>query len=97
MRSRALYYSMTSKAEIQQKIDDYVSSIKQNSKKYPPYALGISAFAAGVVSIAVARKIHVRYFQRIQNSDWITPDVFERKRWVKGVVTRCAILCQWLP
>jgi len=31
--------------------------------------------------------VHRRYYRRFPNSDWITPDVFAKKRWIKGVVT----------
>ncbi|KAK7439068.1 putative endonuclease lcl3 [Stygiomarasmius scandens] len=41
-------------------------------------------FAAGGFVICSA---HARYFQRIQNSNWITPQIFAQKRWIQGVVT----------
>lgn len=30
-----------------------------------------------------------RYWRRIRNSDYVTSGMLDRKRWVKGVVTRC--------
>ncbi|KAF9265087.1 SNase-domain-containing protein [Marasmius fiardii PR-910] len=35
----------------------------------------------------VALKVYSRSFRRIKNSNWVTPDLFTKKRWIKGVVT----------
>lgn len=82
-----LTLAMSPNVDIRQEIDDFVSRVKESVQKNPPIVLGVSAFAAGVVSIAVGRKVYIRNFRRIQNGDWITPDVFAKKKWIKGVVT----------
>ncbi len=58
--------------------------------QYPTEILVFSAFAVGAVTTFGGRRVYTRYLRRIQNGDWVTPDMIERKRWVKGVVTRSA-------
>ncbi|KAK0483683.1 hypothetical protein IW261DRAFT_1464535 [Armillaria novae-zelandiae] len=55
--------------------------------QYPTEVLVCSAFAIGAVTTFGGRRVYTRYFRRIQNGDWVTPDMIARKRWVKGVVT----------
>ncbi|PBK96916.1 nuclease [Armillaria gallica] len=55
--------------------------------QYPTEILVFSAFAVGGVTTFGGRRVYTRYFRRIQNGDWVTPDMIARKRWVKGVVT----------
>ncbi|KAJ7600785.1 hypothetical protein C8J56DRAFT_911288 [Mycena floridula] len=78
---------MSSVAEIQRKFDDYVAQVRKDTKKYPPYALGTTAFAAGIVSIVAGRSLYVRHFRRIKNADWVNPTVLLKKKWIKGYVT----------
>ncbi|KAJ4480981.1 hypothetical protein J3R30DRAFT_3462874 [Lentinula aciculospora] len=66
--------------EIKEYVETKVSSI-------PSQFLVASAFAAGAITTIGASRIYGRYFRRIQNSDWITPEIFEKKRWIKGVVS----------
>jgi hypothetical protein len=71
--------------------DAYITRFNEQCKQLgipPSAAVGAGAFTAGVVAIVAGRKIHSRYFKRIQNSDWVTPDVFQRRKWLKGVATR---------
>lgn len=68
-------------------VDEYVQKLKDSTKDYSPYGSGLAIFGAGVVSLFAGRKIHNRYFRRIPNGDWITPNVFKRKLWIKGYVT----------
>ena len=74
---------------MEDKLNALIVKAKQETRNLPPYVVPASAFAAGVLSIVGCRRIYVRNFRRITNSDWITPDVFKRKKWIKGVVTRC--------
>jgi len=41
----------------------------------------------GIVGTLVMKRVDARYFRRIPNSDWITPDILGKERWLKGVVT----------
>lgn len=56
----------------------------------PPESLALAAFLLGSASTLAAARIHKRFYRRFPSADWITPDVFARQRWIKGVVTRCA-------
>jgi hypothetical protein len=49
--------------------------------------VAITAFALGSVTTVTAALAYTRYGRRLRNGEWITPDVFEKKRWIKGVVT----------
>ncbi|KAH7924409.1 staphylococcal nuclease [Leucogyrophana mollusca] len=53
----------------------------------PITVIALSAFALGSVSTLAAAFTYRRYFRRLRTSEWITPDVLARKRWIKGVVT----------
>ncbi|THU80849.1 SNase-domain-containing protein [Dendrothele bispora CBS 962.96] len=54
----------------------------------PNFQLGLATGAIlGVVGGLAGHRIYARYFRRIQNSAWITPDILRRKQWIKGVVT----------
>jgi len=52
-----------------------------------PTTLSAIAFAVGCLSTITLSRIHRRYFRRFPSSEWVTPDVLKRRRWVKGVVT----------
>jgi len=49
--------------------------------------LALSVLALGSTSTIGTVFVYRRFFRRIRNGDWITPDVFAKKRWIKGVVT----------
>ncbi|KAF5381914.1 hypothetical protein D9757_007538 [Collybiopsis confluens] len=70
-----------------QELKDYVAQLKKQSSTIPPAILMVSAFTVGAGTALGCSRIYVRYFKRIQNSDWLTPEVFQRKRWIKGFVT----------
>ncbi|TRM63161.1 hypothetical protein BD626DRAFT_495720 [Schizophyllum amplum] len=53
----------------------------------PPEQLAFAAFAAGSLCLAAGYRVHKRYFRRIQNADWVRPDLLARKEWMKGRVT----------
>lgn len=47
------------------------------------------AFLLGSAIALGASSVHRRFFKRIKNAEWITPDLLGGKRWITGVVTRC--------
>ncbi|KZT25059.1 nuclease [Neolentinus lepideus HHB14362 ss-1] len=53
----------------------------------PPPLLALASFSLGSASALLAASVYRRYFRRIPNGDWVTPDIFRNRRWVKGVVT----------
>ncbi|KAJ6448882.1 nuclease [Mycena sanguinolenta] len=53
----------------------------------PMPVLALSAFALGSITAVSGTMVYRRYFRRLKNGDWVTPDVFAKKRWVKGMVT----------
>ncbi|KAG0691481.1 hypothetical protein DFH29DRAFT_986269 [Suillus ampliporus] len=45
------------------------------------------SFFLGSVSTLGATFVYRRYFRRLRTAEWVTPDVLERRGWVRGVVT----------
>lgn len=68
-----------------------MTNLEKKASSIPPQILVTSAFAAGAITAIGVSRIYSRYFKRIQNSDWITPESFQKKRWIKGIVTRCEL------
>jgi hypothetical protein len=54
----------------------------------PVAYLVLSGFVLGSVSTLGATFVYRRYFRRLRTAEWVTPDVLQQKRWVRGVVTR---------
>ena len=50
--------------------------------------LSLISFSLGIAFAVATSAIHKRYFYRFKTGDWVTPDVFEKRRWIKGVVTK---------
>jgi endonuclease YncB( thermonuclease family) len=51
-------------------------------------AAGIAlAFLLGSATARGASAAYRRFFKRIKNAEWITPDVLRRRRWITGIVT----------
>jgi len=48
-------------------------------------------FLLGSTTAISSVLVYKRYGKRIKNSDWITPKHLAKKRWIKGVVTRCCL------
>jgi hypothetical protein len=65
-----------------------VSQLQSQVAEIPKPALALSIFALGSVSTITTTFVYRRFFRRLKTGDWITPDVFAKKRWVKGVVTK---------
>ncbi|TFY56913.1 hypothetical protein EVG20_g8747 [Dentipellis fragilis] len=53
----------------------------------PPEALIAVAFVLGGATAIATGTVYKRFFKRIPNSEWITPDILARRRWIKGTVT----------
>jgi hypothetical protein len=47
------------------------------------------AFFLGCATALGTSSIYRRFFKRIKNAEWVTPNLLKRKRWITGVVTRC--------
>ncbi|KAJ3868514.1 hypothetical protein EV359DRAFT_60605 [Lentinula novae-zelandiae] len=73
--------------KLPQELKEYVTNLEKKASSIPPQILVTSAFAAGAITAIGVSRIYSRYFKRIQNSDWITPESFQKKRWIKGIVT----------
>ncbi|EMD32806.1 hypothetical protein CERSUDRAFT_143387 [Gelatoporia subvermispora B] len=63
------------------------SALDARLASLPPHLVALSAFLLGGASALTARHAYARYFRRIPNSDWVTPDILAKRRWVKGYVT----------
>lgn len=67
-----------------------IDGLKEEVEKIsPPLAFALVALGSGA-TITTAF-VYRRYFRRIRSGDWITPDVFAKRKWIKGVVTRYVI------
>lgn len=53
----------------------------------PVAYLVLSGFVLGSISTLGATFVYRRYFRRLRTAEWVTPDVLQQKRWVRGVVT----------
>ena len=47
------------------------------------------AFFLGSATALGASSVYRRFFKRIKNAEWITPELLGGKRWITGIVTRC--------
>ncbi|KAF9074457.1 hypothetical protein BDP27DRAFT_1214238 [Rhodocollybia butyracea] len=68
-------------------LEQYVTTLENKVSSIPPLLLLASACAAGAITALGVSRIHFRYFKRLENSDWITPDNYQKKRWIKGIVS----------
>ncbi|KAJ7116344.1 nuclease [Mycena epipterygia] len=73
--------------EAPEKIQGLFSRAQSQLDAIPGPVLALSAFALGSLTTASGTLVYRRYFRRLKNGDWVTPDVFANKRWVKGRVT----------
>ncbi|KAJ7746604.1 hypothetical protein B0H16DRAFT_941717 [Mycena metata] len=76
-----------SKVEPPEEIQGLVKRARSKLDAIPGPVLALSAFAFGSATTLSGTFLYRRYFRRFKTGDWITPDVFARKRWVKGMVT----------
>ncbi|KAJ6460362.1 hypothetical protein C8R47DRAFT_1161010 [Mycena vitilis] len=75
------------KGEPPEEIQGLVRRAQSKLNDVPSPVLVLSAFALGSITTLSSGIMYRRYFRRLKNGDWITPDVFAKKRWVKGMVT----------
>lgn len=65
-------------------LSEWTSSISRD-----PVMVGVIS-AVGATALTLGGLTgYRRYWRRIRNSDYVTSGMLDRKRWVKGVVTRC--------
>jgi endonuclease YncB( thermonuclease family) len=84
----------TVQANMRDTLQEYNANVKDRlkSKAYelasrPAAYLVLSGFFLGSVSTLGATFVYRRYFRRLRTAEWVTPDILQRKRWVRGVVT----------
>ncbi|KAK1222926.1 putative endonuclease lcl3 [Marasmius sp. AFHP31] len=78
---------MPSIEEIRKRLNNGSLEWKTLSLTTGHYQILLAGVAAGSLITVVGGKVYKRYFWRIKNADWMTPDMFRKRRWVKGVVT----------
>lgn len=66
---------------------DTLQQLREKLEQVPAPLLALTAFALGSAVTVSTTLLYARYGKRLRNSDWITPNVIARKRWIKGVVT----------
>ena len=67
--------------------DGIIAHFQKELETFPAPLLALTAFTFGSVATVTASLAYTRYGKRLRNGDWITPDVFAKKRWIKGSVT----------
>ncbi|CAA7262673.1 unnamed protein product [Cyclocybe aegerita] len=80
-------FSGTDKNAPKGEYERLVLRIKEQWNTLPPEAAGGMAIALGVGATLISRRIYTRYGRRIRSAEWLTPRLFEKRRWIKGVVT----------
>jgi len=83
--SRAKHESKTS---VIQEVDTTVNKQRTEFDSIPPAGTIFAIFALGSVATISSVLLYKRFGRRIRNSEWVTPKLLTRKRWLKGVVTR---------
>ncbi|KAH9925651.1 SNase-domain-containing protein [Epithele typhae] len=70
-----------------QEANALATSLYARASQLPPSLLIASSFALGGASALGGRYIHARFFRRLRNAGWVTPDMVKRKLRIKGYVT----------
>jgi hypothetical protein len=85
----------TVQANARDTLQEYNANVRDHlrSKAYelvsrPAAYLVLCSFFLGSVSTLGATFVYRRYFRRLRTAEWVTPDILQQKRWVRGVVTR---------
>lgn len=74
----------------------FITDAHTQFKALPPLVVVLTTFTLGSATAMSAAMIYKRFGRRIRNVDWVTPTLLNRKRWIKGVVTRSGIIpCHW--
>ncbi|KAJ3540166.1 hypothetical protein NM688_g6261 [Phlebia brevispora] len=72
--------------EIKAKNNALIENVDRRASSLPPHTLLVSAFALGIASTLATTFAYRRFFKRIPNGGWITPDMFNKRQWIKGRV-----------
>jgi hypothetical protein len=67
---------------------DGLDGLKVRVESLPVPLVALVAFGLGFACSTGGALLFIRYGKRIKNSDWVTPDVLDKKRWICGMVTR---------
>ena len=67
--------------------DRIVTKLQKELETFHAPLLALTAFTLGSVATLTASLAYTRYGRRLRNGEWITPDIFAKKRWIKGFVT----------
>ncbi|PPQ83913.1 hypothetical protein CVT25_000658 [Psilocybe cyanescens] len=67
--------------------DSQFMKLQARFNALPPAVAALTAFGLGSATAMSAVLVYKRYGRRIRNSDWITPKLLTRKRWLRGVAT----------
>lgn len=59
-------------------------AIDEKTASLPRHTLAFAAFTLGAASTVAATLVYRKFFKRIPNGEWITPDMLDRRRWIKG-------------
>jgi hypothetical protein len=62
--------------------------IQKHFESLPVPLVALVFFTLGFACSTGGAVLYARCGRRIQNSDWVTPDLLTNKRWIRGVVTR---------
>ncbi len=65
-----------------------LQNLKTQLESTPTPLLVLVAFGLGLTGALGGKRLYARYGRRLQNGDWVTPDIFAKKRWIRGIVTR---------
>ncbi|KAI0255630.1 hypothetical protein BJV78DRAFT_689180 [Lactifluus subvellereus] len=74
------------------KNDEGKTSHRSDAQRQPSLQLETNtlialAFLLGSATTLGTSSIYRRFFKRIKNAEWVTPNLLKRKRWIAGVVT----------
>lgn len=79
--------------DVVREVDEGLERAQNQLESMPVNLVALVAFALGGASSLGGALLYARYGRRIRNTDWITPNLFTRKRWIRGIVTKCVFFC----
>jgi hypothetical protein len=77
-----------SKASTVQEFDTTEKKPRAKFDELTPAGVSLATFVLGSVSGISSIFLYKRFGRRVRNSEWVTPKLLTKKRWLKGVVTR---------
>lgn len=84
----ALPWPLGSSSSSETKHSPTTQSVSDLTRDVPVPVLAASLVLAGGVVVLGGTRLHKRYWRRLVNGEWVTPDVIARKKWIRGYVTR---------